>query len=298
MNNKFIWIITIIVFATMTCTSCNKSAKKNWENEKDSIMTINQQQQQVVEDMTSTVVLIASSLDSIAKQEKFLKNGVDENGYALSRKTILENLTIFENLLIEQRDKLKKLETAYNQRGDELKKMSSIIKFLNEELIRKDEMIQQLKEEVASKNTNIKHLNNQLLTLGSNVTVLSDSLEDLHRESQNQKQTLSEQESAINTIYYIIESKKELIKKKILTSSKLFSKSSINYSALDKSKFIKGDARKVNDIPIRGESPKILSNMPDNSYSISSINKYSHILHISDTNKFWEINKFLIIQIK
>ena len=203
MNKKFIWIITIIVLATMTCTSCGKSAKKNWENEKDSIITVNQQQQQVVEDMTSTVVLIASSLDSIAKQEEFLKHGVDENGYALSRKKILENLTLFEDLLTEQRNKLKKLEIAYNQRGDELKKMSSIIQFLNEELIRKDETIQQLKREVASKNANIKQLNSQLLTLGSNVSELSDSLADLHQESQKQKNILSEQESTINTIYYL-----------------------------------------------------------------------------------------------
>lgn len=298
MNRKIVWIITSIVFTIMICSSCNKSVQKNWENEKDSIMTVNQQQQQVVNDMTSTVVLIASSLDSIAKQEEFLRSGVDENGYALSRKTILENLTLFENLLTEQRNKLKKLETAYNQRGDELKKMSSIIKFLNEELVRKDETIQQLKGEVASKNTNIKQLNSQLQTLGNNLSELSDSLVDLNQKSKNQKQILSEQESAINTVYYVIGNKKELVQKGILTAGKLFSKSSIDYSALDKSMFIKGDIRKISDIRIVGESPKVLSNIPNNSYSINSDSKRTHTLHIYDTNKFWEISKFLIIQIK
>lgn len=277
--------------------SCSTGQKKQWEMEKDSIVNVNQQQRDVLDDMTSTIVEIATSLDSISSQEQLLTSRYDSEGKALSKKKILENLAFFENLLTEKREEMKLLQASLSNKGEEIKKMGKIIQFLNEELDKKDVKIQQLKAEVADKNYNIKLLSGQVASLNDSLIGLSDSISDLHHEASAQKQTLLAKEKELNKMYYIIGTKKELMNKGIISSKGFLSKSTINYNFLDYSSFTEVDKRTCKIIHINGGSPKILSNNPSSSYELEDSKKGPNTLAILNADKFWSSGKFLVIQI-
>lgn len=291
-------VLILLNTLSLLNVSCSAGQKKQWEIEKDSIVNVNQQQRDVLDDMTSTIVEIATSLDSISCQEQLLTSRYDSEGKALSKKKILENLAFFENLLTEKREEMKLLQTSLSNRGEEIKKMGKIIQFLNEELDKKDVKIQQLKAEVADKNYNIKVLSGQVVSLNDSLIGLSDSISDLHHEASAQKQTLLAKEKELNKMYYIIGTKKELINKGIISSKGFLSKAAINYNSLDYSSFTEVDKRTCKVIHISGGSPKILSNNPGSSYDLEDRKKGSNTLTILNADKFWSSGKFLVIQIK
>ena len=290
-----------LIFVTIflgTLYSCSSGSKTNWKSERDSIMNVNLQQREILDEMTSTVVQIASGLDSIAKQEQILTSRFDEEGRALSRKKMIENLKTFEDILVQKREEIQKLDSLLSHKDKDMQKLSALVRYLNEELDKKDEIIRILRIELESKNTSIRRLSGQLSSLNSNLEELSDSISDLKEESDSQKERIDSQAKALNVVYYVIGSKKELISKGILKSGGFLSKTSINYATLDKSVFNQADLRILNSIDVLGNSPKVLSSMPGDSYSIVSKNNNNNTLHILDAEKFWSVSKYLIIQVK
>lgn len=290
-------ILFIIVFGGLLY-SCNSGYKTNWKDERDSILKVNLEQRQVLDDMTSTVVQIAAGLDSITRQEQILTSRFDAEGRALSRKKMIENLKIFEDILHKKRLEIKRLDSLLTHKNSDMQKLYSLVAYLNEVIDKKDETIQMLRSELHIKNASIRKLSGQLSSLNSNLEELSDSISGLKEESDLQKQRIDDQEKVFNIVYYVIGSKKDLSKKGILKSKGLLGKTSINYSALDKSVFKQDDLRKLKNIDILGSSPKVLSNMPANSYSIISKDKNNSTLHILDAEKFWSVSKYLVIQVK
>lgn len=70
-----------------SCGSKNDSTS-TIEKERDSLLTVNSQQQMILDNMTSTMAEISMSLDSIAIQEQMIIRGVDELGNPLKKKNI------------------------------------------------------------------------------------------------------------------------------------------------------------------------------------------------------------------
>lgn len=294
---KMFPILFIIVSETLLY-SCSSGSKTNWKDERDSILRVNLQQRQVLDEMTSTVVQIASGLDSITRQEKILTSRFDAEGRALSRKKMVENLKIFEDILIQKRVEIKRLDSLLTHKNSNMQKLYSLVAYLNEVLDKKNETIQILRSELHIKNVSIRRLSGQLSSLNSDLEELSDSISDLKEESHSQRQKIDNQEKALSLVYYVIGSRKNLSEKGILKSGGFLSKASINYSTLDKSVFNKDDLRTLKSIDIYGSSPKVLSSMPMDSYSIVSKDKHNSALYILDSQKFWSVSKYLIIQVK
>ena len=72
-------------------------------------------------------------------------------------------------------------------------------------------------------------------------------------------------------------------------------KSKLDISTIDKIRFKTIDIRVTTEISLNSGNPKILTQMPDDSYSIEKKGKTS-TLRIINPDKFWSISKYLIIQ--
>lgn len=295
---KGMFPILFIILSGASLYSCGSGSKTNWKDERDSILRVNLQQRQVLDEMTSTVVQIASGLDSIARQEQILTSRFDAEGRALSRKKMVENLKIFEDVLAQKRVEMRRLDSLLTHKNSDMQKLYSLVAYLNEELDKKDETLRILRAELHIKNVSIRELSGKLSSLNSDMEELSDSISGLKEEAYSQKQQIDNQVAALNIVYYVIGSKKDLSEKGILKSGGFLSKASINYSALDKSFFNKDDLRTLKSIDIYGNSPKVLSSMPMDSYSIVTKGKNNSTLNILDAKRFWGVSKYLIIQVK
>jgi hypothetical protein len=94
---------------------------------------------------------------------------------------------------------------------------------------------------------------------------------------------------------YVIMGKKSDLKKAGLLKGGFLKKSTLDVSSVDKSLFQVIDTRVVTDIAISSSSPKLLTQVPEDCYSIEKTGKTS-VLRITNPARFWEVSKYLIIQ--
>lgn len=293
---KNVNILVLLILTVFSACNGNSSLKKQWEAERDSLMDINDHQRQVLNEMTSSIVEISNILDTINMQERILFSRYDLEGRRYTRKQVVENLRIFENILKEKRMRIHYLDSLMNKNDERMRQLSSLVSYLNAELDKKDSTIKVLRADVQSKNFNIKTLNEKITSINADVEQLTDSLSTVSEKSSDMKNVIKKQEEELYTVYYVVGTKKELTSKGILIDGGLFKKSKVNPSALSATQ--KADSRDLSFIMIQGDKPSLLTNVPSNSYRMTKIFKQSYKLEILDKKQFWSINKLLIIQVK
>ena len=289
--------VTAILLSVFSCDEKSQDGNANaWQKEMDSLQSVNAQQQMILDDMTSAMADISSSLDTITMHENMIMRRVDENGNPLSRKDLKERLNHLADIIKNQREKMSALETDMEAGKSSIQQLKSVIAYLNSSLEQKEAEVQKLKEDVNSKNFNIARLN-------THVSNLQDTIAAVRQENEEQRVQMEQQneqhEAAMNLVYYIIGTKDQLIQSGVISKSgKIFKKSQINFASINKSVLTKADRRTLKTITIYGKSPKILTSEPEESYSLDK-GDASSTLTILNAESFWNTNnKILVIQVK
>lgn len=276
--------------------SCVRHSKYNeLSQKKDSLETISNQRAEQLEMITSYIDTIAASIDSLTHQEVLLLSETNADGLKLSKKEIRANLELLESLINRQRSKIYELDSTLVVMTDSTNRLRTVISFLYKQLEEKDIEIQRMKAEIGQKNKRIKVLSSQVTSLQSDVVELTTKSREQTEAILAQNTTIAQQDSLIYTAYYIIDTKKGLKEKGIL-SGNVFSGNKIDVN-MDMTNYTMIDTRKLLSIEISGSKVKVLSPMPSSAYYIESISPKKHRLVISDITAFWSASKILIIQI-
>lgn len=166
--------------------------------------------------------------------------------------------------------------------------MKKAIAKITDQLTTKQQEIANLRNLIDNKNVNIAQLQNKVEKLGQNITELTDA-------NRKQNEDLRAQDAKLNEAYFIIGSKKELKDSGILSKGNLLSKSKVDLSNTELSKFTKIDIRDQKTFHIPSKNAKIMTTVPPGSYTMD-ISGNSCTLTVIDTNKFWSVNRYLVIQ--
>ncbi|MBR1449597.1 MAG: hypothetical protein IJ588_12735 [Prevotella sp.] len=275
------------VAVTAVLTGCGGSGSGKWQEERDSVMNVNEQQRQVLDDLTATLVEVSSSLDSIAVGEGMLRES--NEGPVLTKRQMLDNIAAFKETLAANKERLAELERNLAGRTDELAKLSTLVKHLNQELEAKQARINQLEEELQSANANIDRMRAEM----NDMTTTIGSQQD---EINAQREAMQTQDEALNTGYYVIGTKRDLKDKGLVSGGNLFKKKKVNYGSIEEQQFTKVDIRETTQFNIPSKKVKVLTEMPSDSYTITTTGN-SSVLKITNPSRFWGISNFLIIQI-
>lgn len=269
------------------------------EKERDSLFAVNSQQQSLLNDITSTMAEITSSLDSIAIQEQMIVRRVDEFGNPLSRNDLKERLSVLADYIGELRSRMYSMEETLDSDKAVIAQFKGLIDYLNATLEQKDAEIQNLQAELEKKNFNIAQLRMHVTHLKDTVANVQKENEEQKLENDEQRKKLLQQENSLNEVFYVIGSKNQLINYGVLTKSgSIFKKVKLNFASINKSALVKGDKRTLKTITISGKSPKILSEEPKGSYQLEGSGD-NYVLTILNTEQFWSANnKILVIQVK
>lgn len=280
-------VVTLLLsLLLVSCGSGGMDASK-FLAERDSILDVNERQQKELDDINFVMAEVSACLDSIAEQEQFLY--VSREGGKLPKRTVLENLRSFEELLNRQRQQIAMLQDSLYHRQDSTSRYFKLVEFLNKELAEKDLTIQTLQKEIAVNRKNIAELQNQKVELERNVS-------DLQEKEKIHKQALEVQSDMLNECYVKVGTKKELQNAGLLVGKGLFSKPKVNNSNLDKELFMKVDIRNFKELPIPAKKIKIMTPEPPSaSYAIEKAMN-GVVLRIEDPTAFWNASNFLIIQ--
>lgn len=255
--------------------------------ERDSILNVNVRQQKELDDINFVMSEVSACLDSIAEHEQFLY--VSKEGIKLPRRTVLENLRSFEELLNRQRQQIAMLQDSLYNRKDSTSRYFKLVEFLNKELAEKDLTIQTLQKEIAINRKNIAELQNQKADLEKNVS-------DLQEKEKIHKQALEVQSDMLNECYVKVGTKKELQNAGLLVGKGLFSKKKVNNSNLNKDLFMKVDIRNFVELTIPAKKIKIITPEPPTTSYVIEKTMSGVVLRIQDPTAFWNASNYLIIQ--
>lgn len=255
--------------------------------ERDSLIAVNSIQQQELESLNSCVNTITSSLDSIALQENIIRIN-NNDGKKMGRAELKQSFDDLAKLISRQRSKIAMLEDSLKQTTSPSPKLQKMISYLNAQLEEKENEIAQLKAQVDSQKRDIKRLNDYIAVTDQKVT-------ELNQKTEMQEQIISGQDRIINTGYIKIGTKKQL-KDAGVISSGVFSSPKLNAGNLTPGTCQAVDVRDITEITLNSKSPKVLSQMPPQSYVIQkSPNDKSCTLIIKDPALFWSQSYYLVI---
>lgn len=266
----------------LLCIAVSYSCKQHTSSEKDTEMpTIEQLQEKEISSMQLLINEVTSCIDSIQLQEKLIFECQEGD---TSKDKILIQLRSFKDLLAQKQAQIDSLTSKNIAESSSSKKtiqnLEKMIDFINAQLKEKTKQVEVLEKALHTKDAKIDELRY--------------GLNELSKESEYLKEQNYQQDKELNTVYYIVATKKEL-KNLGLLKSNLFAKK-VQNDNIDKSFFKKADRRGLQFISIDDKSVKILTNNPEDSYTITTKEDGTSVLEIIDADRFWSISPFLIVQ--
>ena len=280
----------LVFFAacTVAVASCNQDAVKKAEQaalqQRDSLEQIIAQKDNEINDMMTTLRDIEKGFREITEAQNrvtLAKSGEGTN----TKQRITENLQFIQSAMQQNKELINKLKQQVREstvKGGQLKK---IIDNLTQQMEVKDKQLQSLREELDKKDIHIAELDEMVSDLNTNVASLKE-------ENTQKTETISTQDKALHTAWFVFGTKKELKEQNILDAGEVLR------SNFNKEYFTKIDIRIDKEIKLYSKSAEILTSHPASSYTLQRDANKQYVLRITNPDAFWSTSKYLVIQVK
>ena len=273
---------------TVAVASCNQDAVKKAEQaalqQRDSLEQIIAQKDNEINDMMTTLSDIEEGFREITEAQNrvtLAKSGEGTN----TKQRITENLQFIQSAMQQNKELINKLKQQVREssvKGGQLKK---IIDNLTQQMEVKDKQLQSLREELDKKDIHIAELDEMVSDLNTNVASLKE-------ENTQKTETISTQDKALHTAWFVFGTKKELKEQNILDAGEVLR------SNFNKEYFTKIDIRIDKEIKLYSKSAEILTSHPASSYTLQRDANKQYVLRITNPDAFWSTSKYLVIQVK
>lgn len=277
----------------MILSSCNfkSSDYKALQEQNDSLMRAKQQMQDEIDEYFSAMNQIEQNIEKIKETQGILQTQPESGELTEDTRTkINEDLLYLNEMLLTNKDELARLKTKLKKSSIKSEELERSIARLTKALEEQSSKVAILQAELAAKDSLIADL-------GTTVSNMGKDIEGLKSDNETKQSKLNEQEETIHTAWYVFGTRKELKDQKIITSDGIFSPKRILQSDFNKNYFVRIDARKTKSIPLYSTRAKILTSHPKSSYTLEKEND-NFVLLITDTNGFWSVSKYLVIEVE
>lgn len=288
MNKNLILFIT----ASILFTSCNFKSRdyESLQAERDSLARAQQTMRDEMETYFSTLNQIEMNIEKIKNAEKLINiQPAGEEVNVDTRNKINDDLMYLNEMLKANRDEINALKNKLQRSSLKSAEMERTILRLTKALEEEALKVRDLETQLAARDSLINQLNDDITSLNSDV-------ENLQEENAKHVSRIKEQDETIHTAWYVFGTRKELKEQKIISSNGWFQPSRVLESDFNKNYFVRIDARKTKSIPLYSSRAKILSSHPKSSYTLEKENG-SFTLLITDTDEFWSVSKYLVIEV-
>ena len=286
---------TFFIFAVLVVllTSCGKQSTeyKALQAQNDSLLNAKIKLQQEVDGYFSAMNQIEQNIEKIKDTENIIS--IQPVGKDLSddaRNKINEDMTYLYDMLKANKEELARLKSKLKKSAFNSSQLEQTIVKLTKSLEEETAKVALLNEEFAKKDSLIIKLDTLVTTMGKDIEVLKI-------DNKNKDTKIIEQDETIHTAWYVFGTISELKKQKIVTSDGLFSQQRVLQHDFNKNYFVRIDARNTKSIPLYSSHAKILTNHPKSSYTLEKENG-NFVLLIVDTEEFWSVSKYLVIEVE
>jgi len=159
-------------------------------------------------------------------------------------------------------------------------------------------MIALANQQLAERDTEILALKEELAGLNFSIAVLNDTISVIKDKNKALAGVINDKTNELNTAYFIVGERKELIEKKILNKEGGFlglGKSQKIAGDVDLNEFTRIDIRNLKSIPLGVKKATLMSVHPAGSYELIMTEKKVEEIVIKDPAIFWEKSRMLVI---
>ncbi len=288
---KKLIVASLCIFALVSCDVKQSKEYKELKAQQDSLMQINTDAKQEMTEMMDIINEVEENFNRIKETEKFLTVEAKTDGQlSTDKKTqIRDDFAMIQQIMEKNKTELKKLNQRVNNSTGEVAGLKKTIERLNNELAERAQTIVDLQAALEKRDAQIHELESSLQALKGDV-------EHLTTQTSEQANILRDQDSKLNTAYYMFGTSRELKEAKVISGGFLRS-SKILTDGIEASKFISIDIRQTLEVPVYAKKAKLLSEHPEDSYAFNKDENDNIVVKILDYNRFWSLTKFLIIEI-
>ena len=292
----------IAMVGVVTFTSCQE-VKRPSPTQKRINVTPPSREAEAISQLTASIDEISANLDSISTREAMLCRITE---HADKKSKIILQIKGLGNLLTEKQNQIDKLlservkkvdaSAVSNPTIDNLYKM---IEFLSSQLKEKGYRVNQLEQVANRKDVTVDQLKYIVMNQANSVDAMRyrfnmATLEKEYALLKAKENQRIKEEKELNKVYYII-ANKETLKEKGLLKVSFFSKK-VNNNNVVKELFTEANSKDLKTLNINSSSPKLLSQSPEGSYTLTENEDGTTTLTITNTDKFWNVSRYLIIQ--
>ncbi|MBQ9076320.1 MAG: hypothetical protein IJY31_00535 [Muribaculaceae bacterium] len=282
-------LLIIMATAVAVISSCNgdklKQAQEQNAQLDDSLKVALANQ----DSLFSLLNDITEGVNQIKDLEKILSSTNDLGAESVSKKEQIRNdMVAIQKALQERRERLAELESKLARSASYNSTLKRTVENLKAEIANQEITITTLRSDLAAANIRIEELDTRVDSLNTTVAAVTQEKELAQEESVNLANEL-------NTCYYVIGTKSELKDNNIIETGFL-RKTKIMRGDFEQSYFTTADKRQLTTIALHSEKAKVLTNQPESSYEIVESNGMK-VLKITDTDKFWSLSNYLVIQV-
>src|SRR5574344_502249 len=284
---RFVLLTFILAFITISC---------NNKNTQERLLT----QQRLQDSIQSTVVAKDKEVNGLFKSLNAIEQSLATVNIKYGQVKELQNAK--GEAATDQRVRI---TTQINQINEILRQNKEKIQDLNDQLLSQKyqyseaiSFVHKLEARIDEQELQIQTLTSELQQKNLIIDNLNKSMNNLISQNEKKDEHIIKVENEKNTVYYIIGSRNELIKKGIISKYGGFigiATRTTPSANSDLSQYTKADLRKLNELPLTGKKIKILTFHPTNSYTFEGNKKRPSSLKIEDNALFWSKSKFLII---
>ena len=250
----------------------------------DSLQQIISQRDTQINNMMATMNEIQEVFNEISEAENRV-NLIQDDERADKASQIKEDIKFIADRMQQNRELIKKLQGQLRDSDFKSQELKKVIANMLRQLDEKDQQLQQLRAELDAKNIHIAELDETISNLNNNVT-------ELKSESDEKSQIINNQETQLNTAWYVFGTRPELKDQRILMGDKVLQQN------FNKNYFTKIDIRVTREIKLYSKSARLLTSHPAGSYELTRDNNKMYTLAITNPQLFWSTSKYLVVVVK
>lgn len=288
---KKLIVASLCLFALVSCDVKQSKEYKELKAQQDSILQMSAEAKLEISDMMEIINEVEENFNQIKETEKYLTvESKGEGQLTTDRKTkIKADFVMIQEIMAKNKAELERLNKRVKNSSGEVATLKKTIERLNNELAERSQKLIDLQAALEKRDAHISQLESSLQALQGDV-------ENLSNQTTEQASMLKDQDSKLNTAYYIFGTSRELKESKIISGGFLRS-TKILTDEIEKSKFINIDIRETKEVPVFAKRAKFLSDHPEDSYAFNKDSNGNIVIKILDYNRFWSLTKFLIVEV-
>ena len=291
---KKLMLLALCAGALASCGGMSGGGSGDLKSQNDSLKQVLQLRDAELDEMLATFNDISDGFREINEAENRVnlqRNAVGE-GSVSAREQMASDIEFIRKQMQENKEQIAKLQGMLQSSKANSAQLKRAVESLTRELADKTRRIEELQAELAARNVRIQELD-------ETVSGLTAQNQNLEAENAAKAETVSQQDKALNTAWFVFGTRKELKDQKILTNTGLFKKGQVMQdSDVNKDYFTQIDIRTTKEIKLYSKAADLLTTHPAGSYALEKDNKGLLTLKITNPANFWSVSRYLVIQVK